>query len=261
MLPLARWWTAWRERAALRRRPIPDRLWRRTLRDHPFLTHLSEVDQARLRRLCSLFLDRKEFTGVRGFRIRDEVAVAVAAQACLPVLNLSLDLYDGVVGIVMHADQVVAQRESLGEDGVVHHYDEVLSGEAMDGGPVMLSWRDVAHAGALDEPAYNVVIHEFVHVLDMRDGVADGMPQLANAPLQRQWITVMEAAYTRFVAQVDAGAPTLLDPYAATAPAEFFAVAAEVFFVTPRALRDEWPDVYALLAGYFRQDPALTSRA
>jgi hypothetical protein len=78
------------------------------------------------------------------------------------------------VGIVVHPDEVVAQREVMDDDGVVHAYDEVLAGEAMEGGPVMLSWRDVADAGETAASGYNVVIHEFAHVLDMGDGAADG---------------------------------------------------------------------------------------
>jgi Mlc titration factor MtfA (ptsG expression regulator) len=73
---------------------------------------------------------------------------------------------------------VVARREQLDEHGVVHEYDEVLSGEALEGGPVMLSWRDVRSSGRSAAEGYNVVIHEFAHVLDMADGLADGVPPL-----------------------------------------------------------------------------------
>ena len=43
----------------------------------------------------------------------------------------------------------------------------------MDGGPLMLSWQDVADAGSSAEWGYNVVIHEFAHVIDQRDGTGD----------------------------------------------------------------------------------------
>src|SRR5438552_991128 len=158
-----------------------------------------------LRELATLFLARKEFTGAQGFQVSDEIAVAVAAQACLPVLRLGLDCYDGFVGIVMHGDEVVARREVMDESGVVHHYDETLSGEAMEGGPVMLSWRDVESAGESAEWGYNVVIHEFAHVLDMRDGIADGMPPLPDRPAREQWMAVIGDEYQHFCEDVDAG--------------------------------------------------------
>lgn len=132
---------SWRERRAARRHAIPDALWQLTLLRYPFLARRSEDDLTELRRLCSLFLASKEFHGADGFEVTDEVAAAVAAQACLPVLRLGLDWYGGFVGIVMHAGEVVAQRRYEDEDGIVHEYDEELAGEAMEGGPLMLPGR------------------------------------------------------------------------------------------------------------------------
>jgi Mlc titration factor MtfA (ptsG expression regulator) len=250
---IGRWWRDWREQRVLRRRAIPDALWQRTLLRHPFLATLSSEDLAELRRLASLFLDEKEFTGVGGLRITDDIAVAVAAQACLPVLRLGLDVYRRFVGVVMHPDEVVAQREVMDEDGIVHNYDEVIAGEAMEGGPVMLSWADVRGRDASGGWAYNVVIHEFAHVLDMGDGVADGVP----AGVDRQaWLDVLIPAFDRFSERVACGYDTVLDPYAAEGPDEFFAVASESFFVTPQALKEEQPALYRLLCSFYRQDPA-----
>ena len=251
----------WRERRAVERRAIPDALWQLTLLRYPFLAQRSEADLAELRRLCSLFLERKEFHGVNGFEVTDEVAVAVAAQACLPVLKLGLGWYDGFVGIVMHEGEVVAQRRYEDEDGVVHEYDEELAGEAMEGGPLMLSWNAIAVSNdpaqfGVDE-VFNVVIHEFAHVMDMRDGLADGVPPLEAAERER-WIEVIDAEWARFCERVDDGEPTLIDPYGAEAVEEFFAVAVEAFFVAPAAMRSEEPAMYALLVGFFRQDPAST---
>lgn len=249
----------WREQRAIERHAIPDALWQLTLLRYPFLAQRSAEDLAELRRLCSLFLAGKEFHGVAGFEVSDEIAVAVAAQACLPVLRLGLGWYDGFVGIVMHAGEVVAQRRYEDEDGIVHEYDEELAGEAMEGGPLMLAWQAIAVS---DDPAefgadavYNVVIHEFAHVIDMRDGLADCVPPLDAAERER-WIEVIDAEWETFCQRVDAGEDTLIDPYGAEAVEEFFAVAVEAFFVAPAAMRTEEPAMYALLAGFFKQDPA-----
>ncbi len=249
----------WREQRAIARYAIPDALWQLTLLRYPFLAQRSADDLAELRRLCSLFLATKEFHGVDGFEVTDEVAVAVAAQACLPVLRLGLAWYDGFVGIVMHAGEVVAQRSYQDENGVVHEYDEELAGEAMEGGPLMLAWQAIAVS---DDPAqfgtdavFNVVIHEFAHVIDMRDGVADGVPPMDSAQRER-WIAVIDAAWEKFCARIDAGEATLIDPYGGEAVEEFFAVAVEAFFVAPAAMRAEEPAMYRLLAEFLRQDPA-----
>ena len=249
----------WREERAARRHAIPDALWQLTLLRYPFLSQRSDDDLAELRRLSSLFLSAKEFHGVGGFEVTDEVAVAVAAQACLPVLRLGLSWYDGFVGIVMHESEVVAQRRYEDEDGIVHEYDEELAGEAMEGGPLMLAWNAIAisndpAAFGTDE-VFNVVIHEFAHVIDMRDGQADGVPPLDTTARER-WIEVIDVEWEKFCGRIDAGEDTLIDPYGAEAVEEFFAVAVEAFFVAPAAMRAEEPAMYALLAAFFKQDPA-----
>lgn len=253
---LLRRWQAHREARVLSRRAIPDPLWRLTLARLPFLAARSAADQLELRRLASLFLDQKEFTGGGGLIVDDTIAVCIAAQAVLPVLKFGLSPYAGFVGIVVHPDEVVARREITDDDGIVHAWDEVLSGEAMAGGPVMLSWRDVADSGESADWGYNVVIHEFAHVLDMGDGEADGIPPLPSMAEREAWAAVIDPAYEAFCTQVDTGAETLLDSYGATSVDEFFAVASESFFVTPKEMRARHPDLYGLLARYFRQDPA-----
>lgn len=250
----------WREQRAVERHAIPDALWQLTLLRYPFLAQRSADDLAELRRLSSLFLATKEFHGVGGFDVTDEVAVAVAAQACLPVLRLGLAWYDGFVGIVMHEGEVVAQRTVQDADGVVHEYDEELAGEAMEGGPLMLAWNAIAVSNdpaqfGVDE-VFNVVIHEFAHVIDMRDGLADGVPPLDGGEARERWIAVIDAEWERFCERADAGEATLIDPYGAEAVEEFFAVAVEAFFVAPAAMRAEEPAMYALLAGFFKQNPA-----
>ncbi len=253
-------WRQRREQRQLEQFAIPEPLWRQTLAHYPFLTRRSDADQRELRRLCSLFLAAKEFHGAGGFVVTDEVAVAVAAQACLPVLRLGLSWYDGFVGIVMHEGEVIAPRETMDDDGVVHAYDEPLAGEAMEGGPLMLAWSEITPE-AVDrveghDAVYNVVIHEFAHVIDARGGTINGSPALATRGARQQWSATMEAEWTWFCDQVDAGLPTLIDPYGAEAPEEFFAVAVEAFFVAPNELRQEQPRLYQLLADFFLQDPA-----
>lgn len=241
-----------REQRVLQRRAIPAVLWRLTLARLPFLARLAPADQDELRRLSSLFLDRKEFSGAHGLTVTDDMAVAIAAQACLPVLRLGLRAYDGFVGIVVQPDEVLVRREVTDDDGIVHEYDDVLSGEAMDGGPVMLSWHDVGQAGESSAWGYNVVIHEFAHVLDMENGIADGVPLLPPDIPPRLWLQTLAREYEAFAARVDAGEDTALDPYGAHAPEEFFAVASEALFVAPERLQAEHPAFHRLLARFYR---------
>ena len=250
------------------RRPLPEALWQSTLDSCPYLRALPPTDLDRLRTLAALFLEDKEFHGAQGLRISDSMALTIAAQACLPVLHFgsgaqALRWYDNFVGIVVHPDEVVAQREIVDEHGVVHLYEEALAGEAMPDGPVMLSWQDVNAASS--ESGYNVVIHEFVHKLDLRDGVADGCPPLPagfmgqpSARAARQlWLATLQTTYEAFredviKAERFGAAPTWLDPYGSDNMAEFYAVASEAYFVNPARFGQEFPTLMPLFNAWYR---------
>jgi len=248
-------------------RPIGDALWLPTVARYPFLARLALEDQAKLRALAALFLRQKEFTGARGLAITDEMAVAIAAQACLPLLHWgeprqALAWYDDFVGIVVHPTEALAHRETMDAAGVVHHYNEVLLGEAMEHGPVMLVWPAVQEAG---QRASSVVIHEFMHKIDMKAGRANGCPPLPPGFMntatvregRRLWRRAWNAAYAHFREQVAMaerfGAEwPWLDAYGASAPGEFFAVACEAYFVDPARFAQEFPTLSPLLDAFFR---------
>jgi MtfA peptidase len=216
------------------------------------LAHLSDTDRLRLRELALDFLGKKQFHGANGFELSDEVMLSIALQACLLILNLGLTAYRGWVGVVVYSGDFVIPRHVMDEAGVVHEYDDMVLGEAWEGGPVLVSWfEDPAEAGGA-----NVVIHEFAHKLDMLNGAVDGLPALPDDLSRQEWATGMEAAYEALCRQVDRGLPTFLDPYASQDPAEFFAVASEAFFQEPEGLLAAHPRVYRLLSRFYRQNPA-----
>lgn len=249
-------------------RALPDALWHEAIATLPFVDALDADEQARLRTLCEAFLAEKEFTTAGGLELSDAMCVSIAVQGCLPVLKLGLEWYRDWVGIVVYPDEFVIPRRIEDEDGIVHEYDDVASGEAWDGGPLLVSWRDAQMAGA----GYNVVIHEFAHKLDMRNGEADGVPPLPPGIARRDWEATLLAAYDDFCARVDAaedaaeihGAQALdafieetgLDPYGAESPGEFFAVMSETFFEDPHTLRAAYPAFYAQMTRFYLQDPA-----
>lgn len=276
------WWS--QLRSAFSREPasIPDALWQSTLRQLPFLDRLDSGERARLKALCERLLARKPVTGAQGFEVSDEVAVLIAAQACVLVLNLDLALYDDMSAVIVLPDAFGVRQQHVDEAGVVHEWEEELAGEAVEqGGAVALSWFDVE---LQQEPGatHNIVIHEFAHKIDMGRGAANGCPPFLrdlHAPEHlRDWPAVFSAAYDDFCARVDRLEEALppdfdaddaqhaelydalaidlpLDPYAARDPAEFFAVASEAFFVAPQPLAAAYPEVYRKLRAYYRQDP------
>jgi MtfA peptidase len=246
---------AWRRRRILARHSIPEPQWAPLVASVPALARLDGAARERLRALTLLFLHEKHFEPAGGFVLDDDKRLRIAALACLPILELGFEAYSGFVSVIVYPDEfVVRDREYEDEDGVVHRGDDVLSGEAWEQGPVILAWAEVEASGRGE--GFNVVVHEFAHKLDMLSGEADGVPPLHSGMRVPEWVAAFDAAYDDLVAQLDRGEEPWLDPYAAQDPAELFAVCAELFFDVPRDLRAEYPDVYAQLARYFKQDPA-----
>lgn len=268
----SRWIGSRKRERALREHAIGDALWEQTLAGLPFLDWLDAPGRARLRELSSLFLSQKQFSTAHDLVLTDEICVAIAAQAALPVLNLGLEFYRGWVGVIVYPGEFVIRKTVEDEDGVVHEVVQDASGEAWEGGPVLLSWEDVkmGDGGAGEgSGAYNVVIHEFAHKIDMLAGEADGRPPLLrrlHPDLDpREWADIFDNAYDSFCRRVDGvsdrrwkqfAESSLIDPYAADHPSEFFAVCSEALFVAPREFESEYPELYGLLARYYRQDPA-----
>ncbi len=250
------WFRDWKRRRVLARHRIDDALWARARGHLPFLAGLSADEERRLREMAVIFLAEKEISPVQGVVLSDDDRVEIALQACLPILELGLDWYDGWVGIVVHPSDFRVQRTQTGVDGVVHEWEDELAGESWPGGPVVLSWEALDDSGSVPAGGANVVIHEFAHKLDMMAGEADGVPPMPTREARERWLQVFDAAFDRFCSQVEAGRETFLDPYAAEHEAEFFAVASEAFFESPNALRREYPALYDLFRGFYRQDPA-----
>jgi Mlc titration factor MtfA (ptsG expression regulator) len=241
----------WLKKKALDRVQVSDGQWAEAEARLPFLGHLDADERRRLREMAREFLAEKEWSAAQDLVLTPAIQLSIALQACLPILRLGLEHYRGWVGIVVYPGDFIIPRQIVDEDGVVHEFDDAVLGEAWEGGPVLVAWFDNPE----DADGVNVVIHEFAHKLDMENGSVDGMPRLPADMSRRAWAAAFEPAYQDFCARVDAGEDTVLDPYAAEHPAEFFAVMSEAFFETPDVLHDEYPAVYEQLKRFYRQDP------
>ncbi len=212
---------------------------------------------AQRQRLCddtATLLGRLRFEPARGVELTEAMCVVVAGLACLLVLGLDLSWYADVTSVIVHQGVIVDRSVRAGPvPGVVSAEPQFLSGQTFHRGPVVIDFEALMADLGRHHGDRNVVIHEFAHRLDLADGVADGTPPLGDADRMARWVAVCRAEYDRLVA----GAPDeVLRPYAATDPAEFFAVASEVFFCRPALLSSVKPTLYAVLADFYRQDPA-----
>jgi len=252
------WWLR-RKRDKILERAFPD-AWKAILQKNvPYVRSLDEEEVARLQDLVQVFVSEKIFVGCGGLQIDDEIRVTIAASACILLLGIEHDLYVRVESILVYPSSV---RPPQWEPNVMNPQVSVvegrplLLGEAHLRGPVILVWDAVEHGNRHPTMGHNVVFHEFAHKLDMLDGDLDGTPPLRSTEQYKDWGMVCGRVYKELRAKVEAGEPTLLDPYGATSEAEFFAVATEYFFERAVELERQQPDLYDVLHDFYQQDPA-----
>ncbi len=250
----------WRRRRILRRHAVRDPVWHAAVRACALAKGLTPGEIARLRDLTTLFLGGKRFYGGAGLEITAEMTLSIAIQAAVPILGLDSDWYRGWSSVIVYPGAFVARREERDEAGVVHRTRHALMGEAWDGGPLVLSWENARLGDRPSGSGSNVVVHECAHKLDMLDGSANGHPPLHRGMDPGAWSETLMQAYGALRGEIASGIPPSLDPYGAENPAEFFAIASEVFFDAPARLLRSHPGVYRQFQAFYRQDPA-TRRA
>jgi len=254
--------------------PIDDRAWSSLCAGLPLVACIPQHDAALLRERMAQFLSEITISGARNLQVTDAMRLQVAVQACLPIMHLGLQAYDRFSEVILYPDEFKVQRRIDLTNGTVAEFEDVLLGEAMSGGPVVLSWPGASVASS-DRPDTNLVIHEFAHKLDLADGEADGCPPMSGQQRSR-WTNLLLQAFDEFNAMIDRVEAAIpgnvdpdsaqadpwyamlpLDPYASTDPAEFFAVSTEKFFVDPCSLQAEFPFLHDEYRRYFGVDPRL----
>ncbi|MDR2213706.1 MAG: zinc-dependent peptidase [Pseudomonadales bacterium] len=249
---------SWHRRRVLRQ-PVPH-TWLRTLDTRlPWLRALTRDERRQLLDRMRLFLDEKQFHGCAGLEVTVEMRVVIAAQACLLLFNREGGVFPTLRHVLLYPAMFSKEQEEHNDDGTVSAVHQQLLGESWahggGEGKVLLSWEDVEHDLEHPDDGENVVLHEFAHQLDAENGSDNGAPILRHNDAAR-WEKVMAREFKALGRAVAHGKHTFLDPYAASAPAEFFAVLTETYFEQAEQLRDWHPELYAELREYYRVDPA-----
>ncbi len=216
------------------------------------MTHyrrLSDTERARLRDDARVLIAEKSWEGCDGLKVTEMMKLTVAAQAALLLLGIEHDYFSRVRSIVLFPTAFETPAESWEEHG------SVVAGRAIDYGSVFLSWEPVLTEARDPTAGHNLVIHEFAHQLDFLDGYTNGVPPLRSREQTRRWQQVMHGAFNRLRRELQMGRKTFLGSYAATNPAEFFSVVSERFFSLPGQLRQGHPELFEILAEYYRVDP------
>jgi hypothetical protein len=244
-----------RIRYILRQHSVSHAVWLEVIESLYLLQGLTTVEKAHLRELTTLFVYEKDCFGAQGFRLSDFMRVSIAVQACLPILHLGLQWFSDWTDLIVYPGPFHVSRDSIDNVGVMHHQEQNLSGESWSRGPVIVSWADVEREMQEGRDGANVVIHEIAHKLDGLNGSVNGFPPLHHDMPVREWTAVMTETYQCLLQSLEHHRASYINSYAATSPAEFFAVSSECFFCRPEVLHSHFPEVYRQLQLFYRQNP------
>lgn len=227
-------------RNRLRRRPLPAAWLKIVDAQLTYVRKMPADVRERFLEHLKVFALEKEWVGVGGLTVTDEMKVVIAGAAARLSVNLDLHVYDDLGTVVIHPG-VLEKRDDGAVTGMAHRL-----------GSIALSWAHVKQGLRAADDGHDVALHELAHVLDVADGDFDGTPELERPAEVHEWARAFSAAYLRVKRQ---SARHVLRDYAGTNEAEMFAVATEVFFEKPRQLHKREPALYAALVRFYGHDP------
>lgn len=230
-----------RRRGAALATPFPE-AWRETLlRAYDHYERLAPEWRTRFEQDVQLLLLEKRISGV-GVVVDDELRLLVAASAVTLSLGWPDYEWDQLTEVLLYPDDFDRDYRFGGAERV---------GEAHAWGTVILSVPALLESFEFPDDAYHVGIHEFTHLLDVSQTHFDGIPVGLDDAATREWVELAEKEMERL-----RHGRSVFDDYGAHDPVEFLAVAVEAFFEVPQLVRRRHREVYAMLSGYFGQDPA-----
>jgi hypothetical protein len=221
----------------------------------PVLAGLSTAEQQKLIRLADRFLQQKRLVPLNGFELDDLKSARIALLFCLPVMELGIEWLDGFHEVLLYPAPFVVDDEWQDDFGLVHNQRVVQSGQSWQQGPVVLNWLDIQDS--FDSSGFNLIVHEVAHKLDMRNGDrASGIPLIALREVA-PWEQDLYAAMNCIQDEIDMVGENAasIDAYAATDPAECFAVLSEYFFSAPELFAPRFPSLYQRFRMFYGQDP------
>ena len=245
-----------RRRGRLRETLFPETWKQLLLKIVPLYSRLPAGDRDELHGHIHVLLSEKHFEGAGSVKVTEKIRLIICAHAALLLLHRETDYFPKLITILIYPAAYEAKTMVRSERGVLSEVVQARAGESWTSGTLILAWEDIERDLAIKPATHSVVLHEFAHQLDAGSGVMNGAPVLSDRELRLHWPDALSAAYDRLSQATRQHEHTLLRPYGATNPPEFFAVATEAFFLYPEELQDGEPDLYSALCQYFKQDPS-----
>ncbi|KFD21511.1 DgsA anti-repressor MtfA [Yokenella regensburgei] len=234
--------------------PNPQFPWEQALAI-PVLANLTDEEQDKLVQLAERFLQIKRLVPLQGLELAAEQQARIALLFCLPVLELGIEWLDGFHEVLIYPAPFVVDDEWEDDIGLVHSQRVVQSGQSWQQGPIILNWLDIQDS--FDASGFNLIVHEVAHKLDTRNGDrASGVPLIALREVAG-WEHDLHAAMNNIQDEIDmvGESASSIDAYAASDPAECFAVLSEYFFSAPELFAPRFPALWQRFCQFYRQDP------
>jgi Mlc titration factor MtfA (ptsG expression regulator) len=204
---------------------------------------LSPSAKLTFERKVTMFVYSKQFIPRMITEVTIEAKVLIAASA----VQLTFGLPDTTLG---HFNKIlVYPNDYYSRITKRYHKGEV---NPMFG-IIVLSWQSFIDGYINPNDAFNVGLHEMAHALRLESMIREDATT-SDDNLFGQFDFYAE----RVCLQLESSSNSIIRPYACTNKHEFFSVAVENFFERPLQLKEELPEVYALLVMLLRQDPLNT---
>jgi Mlc titration factor MtfA (ptsG expression regulator) len=220
------------------------------LENIPFYNKLTKEEKEQIHRSILIFINTKKFIGVK-IEIIDEIKIVIAFYACLLVLHARIKTcYEDLEYILVYPYVMIS--EQIRQNGGIYHKDEFLLAGQSAGDTVVIAWNE-AKKDAYHLYKNNVIIHEFAHELDFLTGEANGVPPIGDK--YHEWAKIISKEYTKLVDIASKnrnwGKYKLIGDYAATNPAEFFAVITEIYFEKREKFKKDFPGLFKELEYFY----------
>lgn len=226
--------------------------WRKILVENiSYYNALNKEEQANFEFEILEFLANITITPVGKVVVEEKDKVLIASSAVIPIFAFPDWKYFNLDEVLLYPNAFNHQFETAGKGRNIAG----MVGTGYMEGKMILSKPALLDGFANDKDGRNTAIHEFIHLVDKKDNLVDGLPDVLMERLYAiPWFDLID----KKIDQIRDGKSDIR-PYGGTSRIEFFAVLGEYFFERPRQLQRNHPDLYDMLAEIFDQDMAKRS--
>ncbi|GAB1855503.1 zinc-dependent peptidase [Flavobacteriaceae bacterium MHTCC 0001] len=197
-----------------------------------FYNRLEEKHQQYFRHRVATFLKKKQFEGMQGFEITQDVKILVASTAVMLTFGFRNYLIPYIEKIVIYPTIYYSRFSKTTNKGEFNARLKTM----------VLSWDNFVEGHKIEDDKLNLGIHEFAHAIHFSSIKSDDI----NAILFVDTFNELRNDLTNNSRlKQDLAASELIRDYAFTNDSELLAVVIETFIESPKALKTEFPTVYS----------------